>query len=321
MKQITIRTELIKDYPQVAELHIRAFNEINNRAITAMVALHRQNLLYDPELSLVAEFEGQVVGHVLFYPHDFYVAGELLKGVVLSPLGVSPELQREGIGGQLIAEGHKRALEKGYAFSILLGHPTYYPRFGYQTHMYGTCLTKVDLVDVSDVLLEERQVQLEDITLLREMWQLWFEDNSLAIVPENSLLDWISPNIEIRSVIVIKGGETIGYLRYKKNEPLQPRYFLAASQVGTSDLLGHIRALSLQAGSSSSLMQLPVHPQSMRTKQWIPYASGAEIVPWDAAMLCVLDESCDIIRKYMERVRHKEDSIGSILWSVEFEIL
>jgi putative acetyltransferase len=321
MMQITIRTETIKDYPQVAELHVTAFNQINNRAITAMVGLHRQNLQFDPELSLVAEVAGKVSGHVFFYPRDFYLAGELVKGVVLSPLAVGLGLQRQGIGGQLVAEGHRRAAEKGYAFSILLGHPTYYPRFGYQTHMFGTCLTRIDDVNVPNTILEEREVRLEDIPFLRKMWHLWFGDNSLTLAPGDSILDWISPNIEIRTVIVMNGGEIIGYLRYKRSEPLQPRCFLAISQAGTSDLLGHIRALSIQSGSDSSLIQLPVHPQSKRTKEWIPFAYSAEIVPWDAAMICVLDEHCDSIRNYVDRVQHKEASIGSILWPVEFEVL
>jgi putative acetyltransferase len=321
MKQVTIRTEMIKDYPQVAELHVRAFNQINNRAITAMVALHRQNLQFDPELSLVAEVAGKVSGHVFFYPRDFYLAGDLVKGVVLSPLAVGPGLQRQGIGGQLIAEGHRRAAEKGYAFSLLLGHPTYYPRFGYQTHMYGTCLTRIDDVNVPNAILEEREVRLEDIPLLRQMWHHWFGDNSLALGPGDSILDWISPNIEIRTVIVMNDGKAIGYLRYKGSEPLQPRFFLAASQTDTVDLLGHIRALGEGAGCDSKRIQLPVHPESKRTKEWIPFAYTAEITPWDAAMICVLDEHCDAIHKYVELAQQKTGSIGSILWPIEFELV
>jgi hypothetical protein len=110
-------------------------------------------------------------------------------------------------------------------------------------------------------------------------------------------------------------------LRYKGSEPLQPRYFLATSQAGTSDLLGHICALSIRAGSDSRRIQLPVHPESKRTKDWIPFACGVEIDPWDAAMICVLDEGCDPIRKYADRVQQKLGSIGSILWPVEFEVL
>src|ERR1700720_2875123 len=100
---VTIRMESIHDYPQVAELHTRAFKD-TNRAIAAMIALHRQNLHFDPELSLIAEIEGKAVGHILYYPRDFRLGGELVKVVVLSPLGVLPDLQGLSIGGQLIVE-------------------------------------------------------------------------------------------------------------------------------------------------------------------------------------------------------------------------
>jgi putative acetyltransferase len=283
--------------------------------------LHRQNLQFDPELSLVAEVAGKVSGHLFFYPRNFYLAGELVKGVVLSPLAVDPGLQRQGIGGLLIVEGHRRAAEKGYAFSILLGHPTYYPRFGYQTHMYGTCLTRIDYVNLPNVILEEREVRLEDIPLLREMWHHWFSDNSLALDPGDSILDWISPNIEIRTVIVMNNGNAMGYLRYKGSEPLQPRFFLAAKQTDTVDLMGHIRALGIRAGCDSKQIQLPVHPESKRTMDWIPFNYTAEITPWDAAMICVLDEHCYAIHKYVERAQQKAGSIGSILWPVEFELV
>jgi putative acetyltransferase len=320
MNKVTLRTELIKDYPQVAELHTRAFKD-TNRSIAAMIALHRQNLHFDPELSLVAEVEGKVGGHVLFYPRDFRLGGELVKGVVSSPLGVLPDLQGLSIGGQLIVEGHKRAAEKGYAFSLVLGHPTYYPRFGYKTHMYGGCQTRIEDADVPIASLEERKVELQDIPFIQDMWHLWFGDNSLAFSPGDSLLDWISPHPDIRSVIVLKGGEAVGYLRYKVNEPLQPRFFLASTPEATSDLLGHIRALGMQSGSTTKLIQLPVHPESSRVKDWISFHYSAEVSAWDAGMVYILDGRNNAIHQYSERVLQKCRSIGSILWPVEFEIL
>ena len=69
-----------------------------------------------------------IVGHILFTKLKVGQTTQL----ALAPLAVHPDFQRQGIGGALIEEGHRIAAQLGYDYSILLGHPTYYPRFGYQ---------------------------------------------------------------------------------------------------------------------------------------------------------------------------------------------
>ena len=82
-----------------------------------------------PELALVAERERAVVGHVLF--------SRVLSGTVadralgLGPIAVQPTLQRQGIGGQLIRAGLEAAAALGFDAVVLIGHPAYYPRFGF----------------------------------------------------------------------------------------------------------------------------------------------------------------------------------------------
>ena len=76
----------------------------------------------------MAESDGRVAGHILFTEIRIADTTQL----ALAPLSVVPSLQRMGIGGQLIREGHRIAKEMGYTFSVVLGHPDYYPRFGYR---------------------------------------------------------------------------------------------------------------------------------------------------------------------------------------------
>jgi predicted N-acetyltransferase YhbS len=59
-------------------------------------------------------------------------AGSDYPTLSLGPIAVLPKYQKEGIGGMLINTGHKKALELGYMSVVLLGHPSYYPRFGYR---------------------------------------------------------------------------------------------------------------------------------------------------------------------------------------------
>ena len=91
-------------------------------------------------LSLVATVEREVVGHILFTPVRLEPsAGVHIAG--LAPMAVRPEHQRLGIGGQLIRAGLDECRRRGYSAVVVLGHPEYYPRFGFVPgHTFGlTC--------------------------------------------------------------------------------------------------------------------------------------------------------------------------------------
>jgi putative acetyltransferase len=83
-------------------------------------------------ISLVAEFDGQVVGHIAFSPVTVGGMPTDKKGLGLAPVAVLPSHQRRGIGSALIVEGLNFCREQGYGFVVLLGHPEYYPRFGFR---------------------------------------------------------------------------------------------------------------------------------------------------------------------------------------------
>jgi putative acetyltransferase len=80
-------------------------------------------------ISLVAEEGDQVVGHIAFSPVS--VAGAP-GGLGLAPMAVSPAFQRQGIGSRLVREGISAAARSGAGFVVVLGHPEYYPRFGFE---------------------------------------------------------------------------------------------------------------------------------------------------------------------------------------------
>lgn len=124
-----IREEKPDDIQAVYELVKSAFEKAShtNHDEQNLVNRLRKSEGFIPELSLVAEENGRIVGHILFTKLK---VGETVQ-LSLAPLAVLPEWQNSGIGGQLIKAGHARAKALGYEYSILVGHETYYPRFGY----------------------------------------------------------------------------------------------------------------------------------------------------------------------------------------------
>lgn len=131
---VNIRQERPEDYQWVVELTERAFKTMPFSDGKEGMLVHnlRKSNSFIPELSLVAEHEGKVVGHILFTPVVIDNESEKYHSLILGPVSVLPELQNQGIGSQLILAGHRKAMELGWQSVILVGHAEYYPRFGYR---------------------------------------------------------------------------------------------------------------------------------------------------------------------------------------------
>ncbi len=87
----------------------------------------------DPFISLVAvSDDGSIVGHILFTQVDIISEGDTRHAIGLGPMAVRPVLQRRGIGSALVREGLDVCRRRGDGAVVLVGHPSYYPRFGFQ---------------------------------------------------------------------------------------------------------------------------------------------------------------------------------------------
>src|SRR5437879_4502611 len=82
---------------------------------------------------LVAEIQERIVGHILFSRMSIETAGASVSAAALAPMAVLPEHQRRGVGGQLIRHGLNLLRERGERIVIVVGHPEYYPRFGFSS--------------------------------------------------------------------------------------------------------------------------------------------------------------------------------------------
>ena len=124
---LRIRAETQADHDAIAAVTRAAFGK---DVEVQMIEAIRASDGFVPELSLVAADGGPVIGHVLLS----YVALEASDRRVLElgPLSVAPERQRQGIGSALVRESLRLADERGEPLVLVLGHPWFYPRFGFQ---------------------------------------------------------------------------------------------------------------------------------------------------------------------------------------------
>ena len=129
-----IRQEHINDHKEVFNVIEKAFRnaEYADHTEQFLVERLRASNAFIPELSLVAEIDERIVGHILLTRIKVKNETAESDSLALAPVSVLPEFQGKGIGGKLIVESHKRAKELGHKSIVLLGHAFYYPRFGYR---------------------------------------------------------------------------------------------------------------------------------------------------------------------------------------------
>ncbi len=130
-EHLTIRQETPDDFKEVFEVNHIAFGQDNEAKLVD--ALRKNLTVFVPELSIVATENKKIVGHILFTKINIKDdKGNINESLGLAPMAVKPELQKSGIGGQLILKGFEVAKELGFKSVIVLGHEHYYPKFGFQ---------------------------------------------------------------------------------------------------------------------------------------------------------------------------------------------
>ena len=128
--KIVIRDETLADVDMISEVTVAAFEALEISHHTEQFIIEALRGAKALSLSLVAELGGRVVGHIAFSPITTSDGTRSWYG--LGPVSVSPDFQRQGIGGALIREGLSRLNDMNARGCCLVGHPEYYRKFGFE---------------------------------------------------------------------------------------------------------------------------------------------------------------------------------------------
>jgi putative acetyltransferase len=124
---LKIRPETVDDFSAVHNINQLAFGRPAEADLVDALRLSAH-----PHISLVAELDSRIVGHIFFSPVTIAGDGPACTAMGLAPMAVLPQHQHRAIGSALVREGLDECRRIGYDVVVVLGHPHYYPRFGFR---------------------------------------------------------------------------------------------------------------------------------------------------------------------------------------------
>ena len=153
---MNIRFEQPNDIEQIKNVHLIAFETDTEANIVDALRNAGVELI-----SIVAEKNGEIIGHILFSP---VTLDGVTKIMGLAPMAVLPNWQRKGVGSKLINEGMKACEKAGYEAVVVLGHPDYYPRFGFEPSVNFRIKSEYDVPPEVFMVKELKNGALKDKT-------------------------------------------------------------------------------------------------------------------------------------------------------------
>ncbi|MEG4857370.1 N-acetyltransferase [Microcoleus sp. K1-B6] len=152
-----IRTEKPEDVEAVRNINVAAFGRENEANLVDRLRGIASTF------SFVAVQSDRIVGHIFFSP--VVVEGKCSRNLSilgLAPVAVLPNYQRQGIGTLLIREGLKECARSGFQAVVVLGHPDFYPRFGFIPASRKSLKCEYDVPDEAFMVLELESGALQD---------------------------------------------------------------------------------------------------------------------------------------------------------------
>ena len=189
-----IRSECAGDEADIDVCVTRAFASADEANLVRMLRDWQPG--FDAELSICAWDGEELVGHLVMTPVPMRMLGGRVSAAAVAPVAVIPSRQRQGIGGKMLAFGHELARSKGIELAFLTGHPSYYPRHGYQCR-FGFSKTNYEVASIPDATedLEPWPVQKEDIEWLLACDEREWRDVDFSWPRTGRREEWTTPGV------------------------------------------------------------------------------------------------------------------------------
>jgi putative acetyltransferase len=158
---VEIRAEEPDDYIAIHDINLKAFNQEDEPRLVEAI---RKSTSFIPGLSLVALQDSKAIGHILFSALNIETESGDAPALSLAPIAVLPEYQNQGIGSMLVRRGLEESKSLGYKIVIVIGHPEYYPRFGFEPARAKGLETSFPAPDEAFMALELVRGALDGIT-------------------------------------------------------------------------------------------------------------------------------------------------------------
>jgi len=149
---LIIRLEKPEDKAAIRHVNEEAFGQKEEAEI--IEKLRNRGVL---TLSLVAVQDDRTVGHIAFSPVKVESERSSFEAIALAPMAVLPAYQRKGIGSRLVRSGLKECQHLGHEIIVVLGHPNYYPRFGFVPAKPKGIKCELEVPDEAWMILELRE--------------------------------------------------------------------------------------------------------------------------------------------------------------------
>ena len=153
---MNIRKEKDSDKEKIWKVNAEAFE--TEAEANLVNALRDSGISF---ISLVAEKDEEIVGHILFTPVELIGDDSGLKLMGLAPMAVLTELRKKGIGSKLVKTGIEKCSTHGYDAVVVLGHPEYYPKFGFVSLIKYGIKSEYDVPDEAFMVLELKEGSLK----------------------------------------------------------------------------------------------------------------------------------------------------------------
>ncbi|MFT3903669.1 MAG: N-acetyltransferase [Niabella sp.] len=174
---MNIRQESKEDLKDIFNLIKKAFEHepLSDHKEQFLVERLRMSENFVPELSLVVETEGKVIGYILLTKIKIKNGKETFTSLALAPVAVLPEYQKRGIGTALIQYAHQQAMTLGFHSVVLLGHENYYPKFGYKKAGDFEIRLPFDVPDENCMAVELKENALQNVSGVVEYPKEFYE--------------------------------------------------------------------------------------------------------------------------------------------------